>query len=836
MCTTVLYMRIIRVVVCVTVFFISFLTAAQGQNQVIKGLVVEQGTNIPIDHASVYLKGTAEGTFTKTDGSFIFITRKLPDSLTISVVGFAKLTVKLDPKNLQNLQLQMHSSSTSLEEVVIAAERDPASSFMKKVFAHKAVNNPNKFKNYSYQSYNRSELDLNNFNKDKARKNSLPLVMQNIYNKIDTASENTEQVPIYFTETLTENYHSTSPAIDKEIIKATKSLGLETDKLLSKLDRFDFNINIYDDWLLIMHKTFASPLSSNGLTYYKYYFSDSTLDDRGKMTYKIYFVPKHKHDDTFTGTLWINDATFSITRFQMRMSKDANLNFVKGIKLKEEYALVAADSAYVYMPHKIISTVQFETGLELIGIPIPKKANAMDLSYTNTRVFDNIKVNVEIKDRIVHKSSVPHAAAYNSQKSDFWQNNRLDSLTRHEQAIYVMIDSLKGLKGFQQTTKIAAFAGTGFWDFGSKWRVGPYSSFISTDKIEGVRIRTSFWSLPGVSEKWNIFGYAAYGTKDQKLKGGLGIKYVHSMLPWSATSLSARSDYDVIIDYDDELDRDNILSSTLRKDIPSSRSYINEVKMLHVQQLGTNWVNKTSLTYKDYIPLRKRRLINNVFAHDLQVSEFNTNFRFSLDQPTAIVNYDRINLFTNHPVFEVSYTYAFKFLQSDFTYSKINIGMSQNLKLPPKSVFYYNLNTGRTFGTLPYILLNIPRGNEFFVASKYSFNTMKPYEFAADRYVSLQTRLSLGGLLLDKIPLIQKFGWRERFTFNSFWGDMTDDNTVYNKDNHIHTTGKKPFAETSAGIENIFHCLSLEYYWRLNHIDRFTKNANGLYLGLTLNF
>ena len=158
------------------------------------------------------------------------------------------------------------------------------------------------------------------------------------------------------------------------------------------------------------------------------------------------------------------------------------------------------------------------------------------------------------------------------------------------------------------------------------------------------------------------------------------------------------------------------------------------------------------------------------------------------------------------------------------------------LQLPPKSMFYYKVEAGKVFGTLPYLLLNVPSGNEYYVASKYQFNTMSPYEFAADRYISLHTRFYLGGALLDKIPFLQKLGWRERFSFNAYWGDMTNANIDYNKSSNFNLIGKTPFMEASVGIGNIFHVLSIEYYRRLNYLNNPYAKKEGIYIGLTLAF
>ena len=50
----------------------------------------------------------------------------------------------------------------------------------------------------------------------------------------------------------------------------------------------------------------------------------------------------------------------------------------------------------------------------------------------------------------------------------------------------------------------------------------------------------------------------AYGVKDNVIKGGLGVKYVPSKKRYMKTELFARSDYDALLDFDDELDRDNV--------------------------------------------------------------------------------------------------------------------------------------------------------------------------------------------------------------------------------------------------------------------------------------
>ena len=113
---------------------------------------------------------------------------------------------------------------------------------------------------------------------------------------------------------------------------------------------------------------------------------------------------------------------------------------------------------------------------------------------------------------------------------------------------------------------------------------------------------------------------------------------------------------------------------------------------------------------------------------------------------------------------------------------------------------------------------------------------MNPYEFVSDKYLSLQTRLHLGGALFDKIPFLQKLGWRERFSFNAYWGNMKKQNLDYNKLYNFNIANGVPFMEASAGVENIFHILSVEYFKRLSYLGSPSITKGGLFFGVNIVF
>ena len=807
----------------------------------ISGKVTDYATNAPIEFATVYLHGGNIGTSTDTLGKFNLEVLQWGDSLFISAVGYSPLHLLVDTLHAYDLRISLKALPNQLQEFLITADKDPGARLMQKVVAHKSENNISKTTSYRYRTYKRIELDVNNIRTahlNRFKFTNAMVAKLNIGKNQDTATRT--ELPIYFVETVLEQYHNPILKSDEENIVAQKNLGIETDKVFRKLENFRFEINIYNNWIALFYKTFASPVADRGSDFYKFYIADSAIENEKKI-YTVQFVPKG-HENAFRGYLKIMDSTFAVIGFNMQLSKDANLNFVHNINLAQDFAPLK--NTFQFVPIHSSSVIVFQSGLDLIGIPVSTNKRFVNVTLTTKKKFDRFSFGDDTLKSV--SGATIREQAWDIQRKDeiYWSSLRSDILSQHEKAIYDMADTLNKNPRIKLTTKLAAFLGTGFWDFDNKLRIGPYSSFLSINPIEGFRSRIGFWSMPGINEHWNLNGYAAYGTRDHRFKGGLGLKYIGKSTNWSKLSFYLRSDYDLIIDYDDELDNDNIISSVLTKNIPSYRSYINEFRLQEEKDILYGLTSQTTISYKIFDPVfsfQYRNIDNDDvhpsgFTHTLPVTEFNETLVYSPGQEYKMLNYDRIKLYNTHPIYTVSYTYGFELMKAEFVYHKINVSISQNLKLPPKATLYYHLSAGRTFGVLPYILLNVPNGNQYYVSTKYGFNTMTPYEFISDRYISLRTRFSLGGALFDHIPFIQRLQWRERLSFNSFLGGISNENALFNNNSHTYLTGNIPFAEAGIGIENIFHSISIEYYWRLTHLDNVNAMRHGLFAGVTLSF
>jgi len=827
--------------------FITLISNAQ-TSKTLSGKVMDATSKEPIPFANIQIKGTKTGTQANFDGFFSLKTSQLSDSIVVSMVGYLSQSQHIDSKTSQNFIFQLSSSLTKLNEVKVTAYADPGKALWKKVVARKAYNNFDKFNNYQYEVYNKSEVDLKNVKQENIKKGSMKDMVYSSFQNLD--SSNKSVMPLYFYETLSNFYHSKKPPFQIQNLKAKKTIGLETDKFIRQFDKFNEKINIYQNWNILYNNNFVSPISDLGSHYYKYEIMDTTMIDPTHRYFRMKFSPKRKNENTFNGEMWIEDDSYAVQRFDMIVSKDVNLNFIKGVRFFQDFVPVFSDTMKAWMPRKGISEVEIESGPELLGLPFSSKTKQREnLVFSNTTTFDKVRLNEEMRDSSLFKSKYAQADSnYLNKTEQFWKTARLDSLSKREIAIYQAVDSLKDNDRFNRTVKLTTFLASGYWDFAhNTLRVGPYSSFISRNLTEGWRTRFGLWTLEDFNKKINLNGYIAYGFGDKRLKGGLGIKYLHSISPWVKTEFYAHKDYDMVTVNDDELDKDNIFNFAFRKNIPSYQIFVGELKLQHERQLTQDWTLKASVAYKTIDPVFKFVYQNidgdeipkpSDILHQIYTSEGSIDFRYAHNERTTILNYDKIHLSTPFPVVHFKYTLGFETTAKTlFNYHKLDVGIIQTFKLPPKGTFYYNLSMGKTFGTLPYILLHVPRGNEAYFLSSYAFNTMNPYEFADDKYTSLLTRYSLGGFIFDKIPLLNKLNWRERVTANVYWGSMSAANKTFNSLNDVRTgTGNKPFAEAGFGIENIFHVFTVDAIWRLNHNDNPAISKFGIFTGLQLKF
>jgi hypothetical protein len=158
--------------------------------------------------------------------------------------------------------------------------------------------------------------------------------------------------------------------------------------------------------------------------------------------------------------------------------------------------------------------------------------------------------------------------------------------------------------------------------------------------------------------------------------------------------------------------------------------------------------------------------------------------------------------------------------------------MYDKLPISPFGYTTYLLRAGKTWGTVPFPLLKIHEGNETYAYDIYAYNLMNYQEFASDQWASLSLEQHFNGFFLNKIPLMRKLKWRTVAGLKVLEGRLNNDTQ-----NEMQLLpgmtglGKKPYMETSVGIENILKLLRVDAVWRMNYHNPDVTNL-GIFFSL----
>jgi hypothetical protein len=832
------------------------------KNLILKGTVKDAKTGEPIAFAAVELIHSTDGAYTDTLGQFTFNASAIGDSLRVTYLGYQPYSCKINLNNLQKIDIRLIPAAVTLGEMLFVGDANPGRTFMKKVIERNRENDPARFKRLDARRWTRSEVDAVDpvaaadvSGKTAAKGGMLFGKQARIFEQMRSKQDSFRgEIPLFFAEKLANYAQTNHPFAENEELLAVKTTKLESDRFLEPLARCDAgNISLYASRVLLFGKTFVSPIGNEALGFYNFYIQDSTAQAKGGKLIRLQVIPKNWYGNVFVGTIEINDSSYALCTANLHLSKNANLNFIDSLSLIQVFSPAhdLENKSQVLTLYKSALTLQYELGLELIGIPLPSGANSKRLISRITVVFDSVQVNDINRARLVSGAMVTALRHKDSGASEaFWKQKRPSQLNAHENAIYHMADSLRIDPQQRLKDKLFSTVGSGAYYFEDKVYLGPLGSLVSYNRIEGTRFRIGFRTMEGFSKKIGFYGHLAYGVKDNRYKGSIGAKYLWKTKPYAKTELLLSSDYNALSQWYDEIDHDGFFNSILRKRIPYRQTFQEQINLTHDQQVGSDFFFRGGLSYRSIDPTFDYRFPNPRFSenlahlvlphsHKVYTAEASIGLRFAWHERSRIFNYDRLPIDSKLPVLTFLYTRGFKTLNADFSYHKINFGISHTTHITPKTYLFWNFDIGKIYGVLPSLLLQIPRGNNTYVMSRYVFNTMLPYEFFADRYVSLTSRLSLGGIIFDRIPLLQRLGWRERLTYNAFLGDLSPANQAFNREQHFTPLrNKHPFMEAGFGVENIFHLFSIDFIHRLSylHSTGARANGNGIYIGMNVLF
>ena len=810
-------------------FLLSCLSSL-AQNYTITGKVFDAESKEPLPFVAIIIKGTTIGATTDFDGNFSITTSKLGDSLVASYVSYKKLTRPMKRGVTQVINMPLVLEGVSLIEVVVKAGDNPAHRIIRNVIANKVYNNKRKLDAYQYESYNKVEFDLNRIPKEMQEKKIFKPI-KFIFDNVDSLNSGEKpSLPIFITESISELYYRSNPSVRKEIIKASKVTGIENTSVSSVMGDMYQNINVYDNHILIFGKDFVSPVSDNGLFYYKYYLLDSMFIGN-TWCYQIKFESKRPQELCFSGNIWISDSTWAVKRLEMSIPKEANINFINAANIVQEFTQV--DSTWMLSKDRLV--IDFAMNKTQVGIYGRKTTSYKDFKINQPK---EVKF-YEFGDKIVVEDNA-------AKKSDaFWNASRHDSLSVREQKIYHMIDTIKTLPVYRTWVDILTIFVSGY-KVVNNFEIGPYFNLLSYNRVEGPRLRFGGRTSSKFSRWYELEGYVAYGTKDERFKYSLGFKSFITKKPHrQLVGMTYKSDYEILGQSQNGFSQDNLFASLFRTNPLTNLTRVDKTEAWYEREWVDGLTSRISLTGRTITPLIANTytyLKNDgsvVTKENIKNTEVRVNVRFAYKEKFISGDFSRISLGTKWPVMQVNYSKSLQnAFRGEYDYQKVVLNVSDRIRLISLLGYTdYTAEVGKIFGAVPYPLMELHGGNETYVYDYMSFNMMKYYEFASDQYASVGLFHHFEGLLFNKIPLIKKLKWREVVTCKALWGSVNEKNR---KTLIFPTTLKslndEPYVEVSAGIENIFKVFRVDALWRSTYLRPRAIENFGVKVGFQLAF
>ncbi len=802
------------------------------QSKRISGIILDAHSIEPVPFASVMFTNTTVGMLSDSSGNFSFTLNSWPsDTLQITCVGYQpfKFAIDLSKDSIQRT-ITMERGSFN-EGVKLKVKVNKGLLVWRKIVEHKPENDRYRFNNFSYELYNKLELDLKNINFNKfSRFKPLRPISELIKQNIDT-SEGLTYLPTYLTEALSDYFYQKKPTKRREIIKAVNTNGVKNESMVKLLGGMDQIVNVYNNFIPIFDKLFVSPISDNGDYYYNYRVVDTQMIYNNRF-YHLIFTPRRKGGDTFEGDCWVHVGTFAIQKMNLRLGKEADINFLENLSLIQEYKLIN-DSIWFLTKDKFVADLS-PLGKERPGVIGRKTTTYRNIVVNDTSVTAELNKN-KILEEII---TLPSAA---EKDKEFWASSRHEELTKAEGSIIRMIDTLTNAPIFKKFTRTMNFIGTGYLDIGN-YQIGPWMNWFSSSGWEGFRLRFDVGTNKHFDKRFKFHGYLAYGFGDDKLKGMGEVFYLPRKDPRMYFYGSFVNDLDFGQNYYGEVTQDNIFALAIRKqNVPVKNIKVNEKRFEYFFETLPWMSNLVTVTHKALLPLRNLLPVDSFptnSGNPLTTFEVSLRLRFAYLERFLESTFYRSSLGSDYPIGEFNITRGFpKVFNSSYSYTKISANISDYVNIPPYGHFSWLLYAGKTFGTLPFTFLDIAPGNELYYYNKYAFNMMNRWEFVHDEYAGINFEHNIGNGIFRLFPRLR---FRQFWTAKALWGSLSAPNRALNfkQGNSFQTLDGRTYLELGTGIDNILHVFRLDFIWRVlpSTLAKQNDKAFGVFGSFRLSF
>ena len=820
----------------------------------ISGTVVDARSGEPLPFVNVFWVGTNQGMSTDTNGHFELSNSQGLVTVAVRYIGYKSQIITLTPgKTVRDVRVKMERDNYDLNEVKITAKRtkyvrkgNPAVELIEKVIAHKNDNRAESREAYKVDVYEKLTMAIDGVDIDYERTKLLSK-FSFLHRYIDTTQFNgTPLLTVSLRETKADEYYRRHGSLRRNIT-AQRMQGLDAllDKegLATNIDAMFTRVNIFENSIELMLNRFVSPLSSTmAVGYYHYYIMDTVVVD-GDSCIEMAFAPVNPESFGFTGYLYImNDSSYALRKFSINTPPTINMNFVSDLSIEQQFrrlenGLWAADEQHIFTRFYIV-----EGWRQLYA-------------HQSTR-FGDYTFGAVPPDTLFSSFDGNEVAAADARKHSKaeWTTLRTLPLKGKEAIFDSLLTELKRVPEFNTIIRTAQVFGSGHISTHpdrdkSRLDIGPIYNMVSYNTLEGLRLRVGAMSTTNLDPHWFANGYMAFGFGDQRLKYSTTLIYSFNdktYHPYESLrhALYLTNSYDVEVpgmDYS-LLDRDNILMSFSSANAVDRMQYVRRSKLRYEHEFANRFSFDIWAQYENNEAagdLRYQRILADGTTTPVQYFNdisLGLQLRYAPGEPlynNRLGQESPFNLSKDAPVFRMQHVVGL--MENEFFYNRTDISVEKRLWLSVFGHIDTKVQTGVVWNQVPYPKLYSPPATTSLLMTPNTFSLMQPMEFIMDHYISLHATYYLKGLILNRIPGVKRLGLREVLSFSGVYGGLSAKNTpdgkagMYRLPDGCSAMGSTPYMEFSAGIENIFKFIRIDYMRRLTYTDGLSSSQrNGI--------
>ncbi|MBK6931332.1 MAG: carboxypeptidase-like regulatory domain-containing protein [Saprospirales bacterium] len=802
----------------------------------IRGQVTDAETRQPVPFAGIGVPETGAGARADAEGRYELHTQQQFHELRITALGYQPQTVPVKPGTAQTIDIALAPENTRLEEVIIKPgkyrnKNNPAVELIKLVVAHRDENRVENLQTFREEQYEKVIIGFSNLSERLKGKKTLRSIRFLLDNVDTTKLDGLSVVPVFLQENIQDLVLRAEPHSRKLLVRASQSVKfpgyLEQEGINKALRYLNQEVNLYDNYVVLLTDHFLSPVSNLAPMFYRYYPMD-TLEVSGIKVVRLAFFPRNKTDMLLQGDLYIAlDSTYPVVRATFGVNPEINLNWVKSLELQQNFQRLPSGKWFLAYEDYRMDFGLGQKGAGLFGQRLVSHREPL--------------INTPLPDSLFQKQYADVVYLPGATRTDtaYWAGARHFSLNGAEAATYGNMDSLQNTRLFKNTARALLLASIGYVNAGPHFEIGPINTFYAFNPVEGNRFRMGGRTSSSLSKRFNVDAYTAYGLSDQRWKFGAAVTL--------ALRGTACNQFPI-----------NLLRIKYQKDV---RIPGQELAQGQTNNLFTSFVRGVNdkFVYYNRFGFEHEREFQNHFSYAVGLEQ-------QTQQPAGALRFDPVDvgqavndpLTTTKAYVRLRYAPGEKFFQTatyrqtidvnyiatlhyargidgfyggEYNFQEIRASFYKFSNLPPIGYNYLYLEAGGVFGKVPYPLLTIHRANQTYVYQLYSYNLMNFMEFISDRYIALNMDHNFYGFFLNKIPLIRKLKLREMITLKILYGAITPTNRPYEGSGLYrfpaypdgspitYTLEAKPYVEASIGISNLFKVLRIDLVRRFSYLD-----------------